>query len=439
MTASVVYIEHCLVPQNRQIEDAYLCSITELDPAWARPYIALVDGAPVLRADWPMTIIDDGQILVFVDVEAIPQGGSGSNPMQALLMIGVAMLAMYTGGAAAGLFGTTAAGGITTTGAFAGALASSAVMMAGGMLVNMILPPSTLSPGGQALPTASPTYSIAAQGNSVRLEAAIPEHFGKMAFYPDLAALPYQEFHGNEQFVYILLCLGRGSFSIENIYIEDTPLSNFEEVNYEVIDPQGKTTLFPGNVVTSVEVVGQDLAEGVYAGPFTTNAPGTVCNTIGIDFVATQGLFSLDTKSGAMYPVSVPVKAEARKISNTGVPIGDWFLLGPLTWVPNEGAEYDSYYYRTTAESTGTWSDTHTYTGATATPQRFSEKYIVDPGRYEVRVVRTSPNATATTIGDDMVWAGMRAYLEDDLTYGDVTLLGVRMRATSQLSGLSSR
>lgn len=51
-----------------------------------------------------------------------------------------------------------------------------------------------------------------------------------------------------------------GEYAIEAIRIEDTPVANFAEIDYEVIAPGGAITKFPTNVVSSVEVSGQELA-----------------------------------------------------------------------------------------------------------------------------------------------------------------------------------
>lgn len=445
MNSTVVYVKHALVEQSRIVAEFKNMSIADLDPGWDRAYIAILDGVAILREDWASTYIAEDKILIFIDAEAIPQGGGGggSNPLNTILMLAVVVASIYTGGAA----------GAAIFGAYNG-YAAAGILVAGSMLVNAIAPPATTSISNNATnnSSASPTYSIQAQGNSARVEGAIPEHFGRHMFYPDLAAQPYQEFHNNEQYVYILLCLGRGYHYIENIFIEDSPIDNFEEVNLEVIDPYGYTNLFPGNVTTSVEVVGQELETGNTIGGFVANPAGTVTTTIGLDFIATQGLFYAKD-DGSLSAVSVKVQPEARLIDDEGNPLGAWFFLGPLTWVPDRTARSNRLFVdasdgetlfnrstgRVTAVETGAWEDYHIYSAATATPQRYSEKYVVPSGRYEVRVTRLDTKQTDTRYGHTFTWAGLRAYSPDDRTYGDVTIVGIRMQATSQLSGLSSR
>lgn len=420
-TATVIYHAHVLVPSKRRTEQATGQTIAALDPKWDRPYIALLDGKPVLRRDWNL-YVENGRVLVFIDAEAIPAGGGGggSNPVLMIAMLAVIAISAGVAGAVAGMgaFAVNSATGVAGTvlgmgGATWGAIAGGAVMLVGSAIVNAVLPATPQAMGGRQRDAVSPspTYSIQAQGNSARLEQAIPEHFGRHIAYPDFAANPYQEYSGNEQFLYQLLCLGRGEYDIEQIRIEDTAISNFEEITYEVVQPYQPVTMFPASVTTSVEASGQDMAYDTYIGPFIANAAGTEANFIGVDFVAPRGLYFAEN-NGSLSPKSISVAVEAREVGEDGVPVG---------------------------AGTYTTLGTRTYTASSATPRRYSERYSVAPGRYEVRVKRTSTKDTSTRAGHDIVWGSLRAYLKDDATYGDVTLIAMRMRASDQLSSISSR
>jgi hypothetical protein len=346
------------------------------------------------------------------------------------------------------------------------------VSLVGGMLINALLPPpsaSTSANQAAALAAPSPTYNLAAQGNSARLDAAIPEHFGRMMAYLDLASQPYVEYAGNEQYLYQLFCLGRGEYSIEALRIEDTPIASFDEITYEVVPPGGSLSLFPANVITAPEVSGQTLdclsgtyagntitatghglatGKNVYLGPsgggagtyavvtapdantftvsglsgsgtisvspwlggFNANGSGTSANTLGLDMVATRGLYHANTTTGGLDNVSIQVAAECRPIDDSGNPTGAWASLASPT-----------------------------YSGATTTPQRYSLRSGVTPGRYQVRARRVDVKQTDSTYGHEIVWASLRAYLPDTGNYGDVTLIAMRMKASNNLSMQASR
>ena len=152
-------------------------------------------------------------------------------------------------------------------------------------------PPATMtgrravssSSAAASIAAASPTYSLSAQGNMARLEQMIPAQYGRMRFPPDFAAQPYVEYGGNEQYLYQLFCLGVDEYDVEKIDVEDTPITNFAEVTTQIVAPGGSLTLFPSNVITSVEVAGQEALTGVWLGPFVANPAGSSCQQLGVD------------------------------------------------------------------------------------------------------------------------------------------------------------
>ena len=105
---------------------------------------------------------------------------------------------------------------------------------------------------------------------------------------------------GNEQYLYQLFCIGRGYYDIEAINIDDTPVSNFEEITYEIVNPHETLDLFPGNVVTATEVSGQIMSYNTYVGPFTASAPETQAYYLGIDYVFTRGLYRVTDSGGLL-------------------------------------------------------------------------------------------------------------------------------------------
>lgn len=376
--------------------------IRALAPKTTQPFICVLNGRAILRAEWRRRVAD-GDVVTFV---VLPQGGGGgSNPLRMVLMIAVAVFAPYATTALVGLNGAAAIG------SFGVSLVTAGIGLAGAALVNALIPPpkppSAQTAGQLAAP--SPTYSLQAQGNAARLDQPIPVIYGRHIVYPDFAAAPYVEYGGNEQYLYQLMVVGQGLYDIEAIRIEDTPISSFDEIEYQIVAPGESLTLFPANVVTSIEVSGQELVESEYLGPFVANAAGTQANIIGIDVATPRGLYFAND-SGGLNQRTASFKAEARLIDDDGDPVGAWFDLG-----------------------------TESISGATTTPQRRSYRYNVSPGRYEVRATRTNTKETSTRGSNEIAWGGMRAYLPGTPDYGDVTLIAFRMRASNNLSQQASR
>lgn len=381
--------------------------IRALAPKTKQPFVALLNGRAVLRKEWGRKL-NDGDILAFV---TLPQGGDGSNPLGAILMIAVAIFAPWAAGqllgTTFGAFAATALGGTTT---FL-SVATAAIGIVGSMLVNALIPPPAPPKAGQMadLAAASPTYSIGAQGNSARIGQPIPEIFGRHIVYPDFAAMPYTEYSGNDQYLYQLFCIGRGEYDVEHIRIEDTLIASFEEVETQIVPPGGSVTLFPTRVITSVEVSGQELEYDNAMGPFVANPAETLANTLGFDIVLPRGLYYANDEGG-LNARTVTFRVEAQAIDADGVATGAWVVLA------NE-----------------------TVTAKTTTPIRNSYRYSVTAGRYQCRVTRTSVKATDTRTGNDLAWGALRAYLPGNQQYGDVTLLAMRIRATDNISQQASR
>lgn len=381
-----------------------------LAPRTRQPHICLLNGRAVLRAEWGRKV-RDGDVVAFI---VLPQGDGGSNPLRILATLAVMYLA-YTYG---GPLGAKLAGSTAAATAGQAALGTALIMTAGNILVNVLIPPPKIDLSGWGnSQAASPTYSLSASGNQARLGGPIPVVYGRHIVYPDFAAQPYVEYGGNEQYLYQLHVVGQGYHDIEAIRIEDTPIENFDEIEYQVVQPGEAVTLFPTQVTTSIEVSGQELTwnttlepdAGDVLGPFVANASGTTANVIGVDIIAPRGMYYA-TDSGGLEPRSADWIVEARAIDDEGAPIGAWITLG-----------------------------TEQISAATTTPQRVSYRYPVAPGRYEVRTQRINAKLTGTRESNEIAWGSLRAYLVGSNNYGDLTLLALRMRASNNLSSLASR
>ncbi|MFA1603150.1 host specificity factor TipJ family phage tail protein [Alcaligenes faecalis] len=376
-------------------------------------FVVQVNGDWLTQDRWSRRLKADDVVLVAL----LPAGGGGgSNPLQIVAMVALAAAVIYTGGAAAAAYGaaTGVAAGTTTLGmSVVGALASAAVAVAGGLLMSAIFPPAK-PPSTMAREQASPTYTIGAQGNTARLMESIPVQYGRFRVYPDFAAQPYTELDSNQTYLYQLFCLGQGEYDIEEIRVEDTPIGNFAEVQYEVVRPGEKVTLFPDNVVSStavqsIELKGPNEDGAATVGPFVANPAGTTTNRIAVDIVLPAGLFYAND-DGGLDSRSVSWSIQAQLIDDQGSSVGSPIVLG-----------------------------SETYSAATNTPQMMTYRYEVPEGRYQVSAVRTSNKDTNSRSGNTLQWGGLRAYLPDHRDYGNLTLLAVVMRATNNLNQSTAR
>ena len=369
------------------------------------PTICTVNGKPILRKDWAITVVTDYHIVSFI---TLPKGGGGGGNkiLRTVLMVAVMVASIYTGGAVAAAYGATW-----------GAIAGAAVSIVGNLLINVLVPAPTPNLGGdfggQNIQNPSPTYSLQARSNRARLGEVIPVIYGRHIVYPDLATSPYTEYENNEQFLHQLHVIGQGDYEVEAPKIDDTPISSFEEIQYQILKPGDSNTLFNSNVVTAPEVAGQELLavvdEGDWIGGFMANPPGTETDSIGIDVVLPRGLYYAND-SGGLSDKSLSFEFEARRVDDKGNPLEPWTVIG-----------------------------NHSLTMATNTPQRFSYRYAVANGRYEVRAIRLDQKDTNSRASHEVRWQSLRTYLLGDDDFGDLTMIALKMRATDNLSQRSSR
>lgn len=460
-------------------------------PRTILPTICSVNGAYISRKDWRYRRIHDGDIVQF---HILPQGGgNGGKILRTVATLAVLYFAPQL--AAQTNLGLFASGSSLAFAVPTGVIAG-AYTIAGLALINAMMPPPKLpSQNYRTTEPASPTYNVSAQGNIARLGEAIPVQYGRHIAYPDYAAEPYAEFVGNEQYLYQLFCLGQGYYDIEAMRLEDTALSTYTDAAYEIVEPGGSVSLFPTNVVNSIEVAGVEVpgalsipitasqsgstltiaetshgrtagqsveiisplasagsvlsvatftVNGVYTiqttptadtytitisggldgatyingavyravppvGPYVATSAGVEANYIAVDMVCPRGLY-YTSDDGSLITMSAAFRTDARLVDDSGAPLGTWFTLG-----------------------------TENIAAATTTVQRRSYRYAVTDGRYEVRITRVDVQNLETRAGHVLAWAGLRAYIPGTQQYGDVTMIAVRLKATSELSQAASR
>lgn len=274
------------------------------------------------------------------------------------------------------------------------------------------------------LPEPEPVWGLTGQRNQNRLGHSIQDGYGRLKLWPTYAARPYSQYYDNDQYQFQLLCLGHGSWDVEDVFIEDTDISNFQDTTYSIYKPGETVALFPDNVETSVEVGAIELFgpneddypendpgsgdDGFYT--YTANSASTTANKLEVDVVFPQGLY-YGNNAGGLDARNIDLEFEYREIDDAGDPVGSWTDFSPTTFSKSL---------------------------ATNTPQRFTIEQTVTAGRYEVRGRRTNNKDDSHRAGNTAIWAGLRAFRVEDRDYGDVTLLAVKARATSNLNDNSA-
>jgi len=208
-----------------------------------------------LDPDWSSPVSAGDNLLL---VPRLAGGGGIGGILRPLAMIAVAALAVYTGGAAAtalGLFTTTMTAtatitSLTATGMFVSAAVGTAVMVAGSMMINALLPPpdlaanvpsiSGLSSTGAGAMGGTMTYGWHGPRNSWDPELAIPILYGAMRCGGQVINY-YVETNNytNAQTMHMLLAICEGEVATppaddDDIYIGENKLSSYEEYSWDV-------------------------------------------------------------------------------------------------------------------------------------------------------------------------------------------------------------
>lgn len=374
------------------LEQSYLLKMKEEGFERIGTYVVLHNGEALLSKDWNLILKDDD----FLQVAYLPKGGGGGSNIKSIIgAIIIAVAAYFTFGLS--LVATAAVG--------VGALAVLSLMTGA-----VPIPSSNTN----TAESSSPTYSLSAQSNVARLLEAIPKVYGNPRVVPDLASQPYTEYEANELILYQLFCVSLGQCEVEEIFVDETPLSQFTDAEYVVINPGEAVTLFPDNVVTSeavngVEMVAPNNPAYNVIGPYITAPPGTKASTIGIDLAFPQGAGNVDD-DGATQSWTISVNFQYQEVNDAGQPVGAWQELF-----------------------------TKSFTFASKNAQQVTIKTEVPLSRFQVRGSRVSNESAEPNVFGMVQWTALRSYLQSTYTYGNVTLIAVKMRATAALNSTTAR
>ena len=315
------------VPAGGTVATLLRASHIDPDPLWARVFI---DGQFVDKACWDSVVPMAGQC---VTVRAIPMGGEGGGGKMAMRII--AMLAVVALAIAAPYAAPVAWG---LVGGWSGAALSASVMLAGTLAVNALIPPpkprlDALS-GSQSGTTTSPTLSLTGASNKLAPYAPIPRVYGRHRLFPPLAARPYTEIEGNNQYLRLLFCCGYGPLELTDFAIGETPLDQYTDVQTEIrygYSDDPALTLFTDDMYEDAQSVLLTQAGGA-----TTRTSQPLADELSLDLTFPQGLATFD-QSGNPGSRSVQFLVEYRAVGSGGE------QLAEISWAANAEPDLAGY------------------------------------------------------------------------------------------------
>jgi len=366
-----------------------------------------MNGMVIDEQFWGSTVPGLGDEIIFIPV--ISGGGGDKDILGIILMIAlVAVGAPYMAGTVLGF----------EAGTMAYAIAMASTIVAGGMLINSLMPQPQL-----------PSYDYGAEASQIykwhpttvqRQGIVVPKFYGKNKLFGNVISL-YTEPDGadeTKQLLNMLTALGAGPVegitksdgTNYDIRINGQSIQNYDDVTIEekrgTIE-QTAISLFsntkpeyrPNRVVTNTG--GAEI--------YTT--PDNDYDDLEIELLFNRGLYYANDQGG-LSDHGVDIKIEISEHD-----AGLWYILVDDTITNNiTGAIRKNYV------ASGS------YTGGSAVTINRGTKY-------DIRVTKDTTDETSSRYGDRLLLGSVREVMEDGFKYPNLSLLAVKALATDQLSG----
>jgi len=384
-----------------------------------RPTVCLFNGKPLKRAEWSRTVIRETDTVLFFSP---PAGGGASQAIIGIvLMVAIAVAAPYLAGLVGPVLGSFFAAGTIGAQLLTAGIGLALGAAAMGIMSLFSAPPPQVTnqtSGYGGTPQTSPTYSSTGfQQNTARLDQPIPVLYGRHMIVPDYIMPPYARYVGNKQYIHTFLAVTQGRCNIEAVRIGETPISSYASIVTQQVEPGEvpdpdivDTRFLPCRDIAQVELPAtNDTGGNAWKGPYIANPPGSVIDHAELDFIAPRGLYAYS--GGGFAGRTAIVEIEAQQIDAQGDPIGSWTAI-----------------------------DTETHSAADNAPQRYTHGYdLPAAGRWQFRTRRTNAKDMSVSSGDQIDWAGLRGRLTTTRSYAGLTGIAVKMEATGDLNGQTSR
>ena len=443
---------------------------------WPAEYAdVLIDGVPVPRERWAWLRPEDGRALT---VRIVPKQGGNSRGKNigriaagVVLLVAAVVTQQYYGGAIAA--------GLITSGNLA--LAGTALIAAG--VLGLVTPlPKPLDASGR-----SSSFSIGGTRNRFEPDAVVPKIFGQVRTYPLIAAMPFTEVAGSDQYLRMVFEVGYGPLTLTDLRIGQTSIDDFGEVQYEV--REGYDTDLPLTLYTR-DVV--ELALSIVL----TNAGGWFLQTTALETdeisldVSALGGFGRYNKVGDLRPEIVYLRVQYAPTgttdwvnmpggdTETGAVIGAEQANPVKIYMPNANQhlfEGDVLTFQGIPGMTELNAGTYQVTNPQATSfdllgvdgtaftayddtvggggwirqqgifiqarspgvLRRNKSWAVARGQYDVRIMRMDPDETATNIADVLTWTALRSFKNaPPILAKNRALIAIRIKASEKLNGV---
>lgn len=276
-------------------------------------------------------IVKANDVITYTPILEGGGGGGGSKQIMAMvamiaLTIVAPMAGAYFAGGSGAIFGTTALSSLSGMAFATGLMYTAGIMIAGSLLINAVIGSGTSASvtGLGAIESESSTYSWNGIQTSRDLNKPIPVLYGTHALGGTVINSRFY-YKGSDDWIGTQLALCQGEIeeiSSDNIKINDS--------KYSTYITQGDTTngwfqyrtgRFDQSIMNGYDDSsynnGAVSRQVKYNVPYTFQSESTNIDFFRLHFEFPNGLYSIDTSSGAKYDRTCVLQAKYRKVNTT--------------------------------------------------------------------------------------------------------------------------
>tara|TARA_B100001105_G_scaffold253662_1_gene247669 strand:- start:1832 stop:6400 length:4569 start_codon:yes stop_codon:yes gene_type:complete len=397
-----------VTPHPLTLNERSIVQGAELRPGETLAVFLTRHGVDLSAGDWAVTI-GGAQVPRLMWDRVRPRHGhliecrrlAGKSALRIVALVALTYFTMGMAAPAAGM-ATGLAGSLGMSAGFASFALNAGAFMLGSMVINKLLPPpKAKAPQYDSTPA---TYSISGGRNKLRPYEPLGLVFGQPRVVPDFAAQPYAWFEGDDQFQYVRLHAGINCGEVSDLKVGTTAIESFAGVT---VSQAG----FPGQTASklldwsNVDTIGGGTLES----PTDDSGPGAwVTRTSSADTVklavdVSASLYAM-SNDGKMKEAELQFEAQYRLL-----PDGPWtpLLGGTLTMLSK----------------------------STKPLRRSYESPQLNAGQYEVRLRKLTKTITSPSSANTLDWLTLKSYQLDNTNYASHPHVGIRIKASGQLSG----
>ena len=268
-----------------------------------------------------------------VTIRVIPQGGNKAlGAILEFVVVAAAAAATFYVGGSGGIL--AAAGFSSATATAGGAVAGATVGLVGSLITRALIPPPT--PSLPKFSTDPASFSISGNQNLLAPFSPIPRVYGSRLVSPMLAASPFTEYQGSNQYLRELFVLGYGPIDVTQVRIRDTLLSDFEDVQWSALagfpdDPP--PPIYTGQVIEDdINVLlAQAPNNVVELAGWQKQTTGTSCDEVSVDVTFPNGLLTIGKSNGAHLWAQIAIAIRYAPTGTTSWTYRPWIIVNAAT------------------------------------------------------------------------------------------------------------